>query len=103
MSILHINSIDQFTALLNNEQVVIVDFFATWCGPCRMIAPYFEECATKHPNIKFVKIDVDQADQICAKYKIRSMPTFILIKNGNEVQRFSGASKEMIDKMIQSA
>ena len=103
MALLHINALDQFNALIHSEAKVIVDFYAVWCGPCKMIAPFFEEQAAKNPEIKFVKVDVDQAMDICRQYKIRAMPTFILIKNGEVAQSFTGASKDMLLQMIQSA
>ena len=103
MALLHINALDQLNALIQSEQKVIIDFYAQWCGPCKMIAPFFEELAAKNPAIKFVKVDVDQAGDICRKYKIRAMPTFILIKNGEVASSFTGAAKEQLQQMVASA
>ena len=100
MSILHIDSLKEFQTLIQTEQTVIVDFFATWCGPCRMISPYFEELSIKYPSIKFVKIDVDQAPEICREYRIRSMPTFFKFINGSIDSSFTGASRDSLTKLV---
>ncbi|ELP84752.1 thioredoxin, putative [Entamoeba invadens IP1] len=92
-SVQHINSLSTFESFISRNPVVIVDFFATWCGPCKSIAPYFEELARKTPSIKFVKVDVEEGADIAGKYSVHSMPTFILFKNGSEFDRFSGADR----------
>ncbi|KAL7717957.1 Thioredoxin [Entamoeba marina] len=103
MSVAHINGLSEFNQAINEGKPVIVDFFAVWCGPCKMIAPFFEETAGSNTDIKFVKVDVDVAQEICVQYKVRSMPTFLLFKNGQEVTRFSGASKDGLLNMVKSA
>ena len=77
--------------LAGTELPVVVDFWADWCGPCKMMAPHFEAVAGRLPDVRFVKVDSDAAPQASARYGIRSIPTLILFKKGNEVARQSGA------------
>jgi len=73
------------------QGAVVMDFFATWCGPCKRIAPAFEELSKKFSNVTFLKVDVDDSEDIASKYGIQSLPTFVFLKNGVEVHRIEGA------------
>ncbi len=76
----------------NSTAPVIVDFWAPWCGPCRMMAPNFEQASRQlAPKVQFVKVNTEENPQISAQYGIRSIPTMIVFKNGAEVERTSGA------------
>ncbi len=68
--------------VLKSEQPVIVDFFATWCGPCKMLAPVLDEFSEKHPEYKVVKIDVDEETPLAIKFGVASIPTLIIFKDG---------------------
>lgn len=85
-----------FTSLIENRAVV--DFYASWCGPCRMFGPVFEE-VSKDYDFNFVKLDVDKANDIPREYGVMSIPTIILFENGKEVKRFTGfmAKEEFIE------
>ncbi len=81
--------------VINAAQTVVVDFYANWCGPCKMFAPIFENFASKFAGqVKAVKVDTEQSRNTAAKYGIQSIPTLIIFKNGQEVQRVSGALSE---------
>ena len=83
---------DQFEAeVLKSDIPVLVDFFATWCGPCKMMAPVLEELSNEMENVKFASIDVDDAERIAIQYGISSIPCLILFKNGEEAARNVGA------------
>ena len=80
--------------VLNSDMPVLIDFYADWCGPCKMLSPVIEEVSQENSNIKVVKINVDESQEIAVKYQVMSIPTLVVIKNGNEVMRSVG----LIDK-----
>lgn len=91
MSVLHIGKDSFQSEVLESEKTVLVDFWATWCGPCRMIAPVVEEIAAERPDVKVCKIDVDQEQALAMEYGVSSIPTLLVFKSGKVVNQSVGA------------
>ena len=82
---------------------VLIDFWATWCGPCRMMGPIFEELAKELPDITFAKVNVDEASELAMRFNVLSIPTFVVLRGGSEIGRFSGAmAKDVVKQRIAS-
>lgn len=95
---------DDFNAKLDEagEKLVIVDFFATWCGPCKMIAPQLETLSEKlKDTVLFLKVDVDENEELAGEYEISCMPTFVFFKNKKVVRTISGAAIDKIKEAIE--
>lgn len=84
--------------------ITLVDFYADWCGPCKMIAPFVEQLANEETDVKIAKLDVDSAQAIAQEYDVMSIPTLIVFKDGQPVNQQVGfASKEQLKNMIDQA
>ncbi|MBC8882815.1 thioredoxin [Flavobacterium piscinae] len=92
-----------FSTIINSPKPVLVDFFATWCGPCQMLAPILKEVKDElGEKVTIIKIDVDKNQSLVAQYQVRGVPTLLLFQNGKQVWRQSGVlSKQEIVKIIQ--
>ncbi|SJZ55539.1 thioredoxin [Anaerorhabdus furcosa] len=90
MSVNHLTKENFETEVLNSKEPVLVDFFATWCGPCKMLSPVIEEIANEAQGYKVFKLDVDEQEELAAKYGVMTIPTLIVFKNGQPVQTSVG-------------
>lgn len=103
MKVLKITADDFKKEVLEESKTVVIDFYADWCGPCKMLAPVLEEIAKENINTKFVKINVDDAQELAMEYNIMSIPTLVVMKNGKEVNRMVGlVSKSELMEIINS-
>ncbi|KAJ5923583.1 Thioredoxin [Penicillium verhagenii] len=104
MSVINISSNEQFSSLLTSSRVVVADFYADWCGPCKAIAPVYDSLARQlsRPNqITFTKINGDQQKDLTQAYSVRSYPTFIVFENGRQTQTVAGADPRRLNEVIQ--
>lgn len=101
MAVEHINENQFKSVVLESEKPVLVDFFATWCGPCRQMSPILEQVSEERSDVKIVKVDVDENQNLAAEYGVMSIPTLIYFKGGKDVSQAVGArSKASLEMML---
>lgn len=99
--VLEMQSDQEFVTLLVQEsKLVVVDFFATWCGPCHAIAPVVASLATKYTDAVFVKVDVERLRETAQHFDIRAMPTFLFFRGGMKIDSFSGANAALLEETV---
>lgn len=94
MSVISLNEQNFRELVLDADRPVLVDFFATWCGPCRMMSPLVDRIAEEHPEYRVCKIDVDEQNELAQRFEIMSIPTLIVFRNGQPVARQIGSCSE---------
>ena len=101
MKALHINKDNFHKEVLNSEKPVLLDFFASWCGPCRMVGPILDEIAEEREDIKVCKVDIDEQPELASRFRIMSVPTLMVLKEGSIVDQSVGAKpKHQILAMV---
>ncbi len=91
MSIIHVTEQNFEREVLQSDKPVLLDFFAEWCGPCRMVAPILDEIAAEHPEYKICKVNVDEQPALAEAFSVMSIPTLFVLKNGEVVDQATGA------------
>lgn len=101
MSAINIDKTNFKNEVMDSDKTVLLDFWASWCGPCRMVAPVVEEIAKEHPDIKVGKVNVDEQPELARQFNIMSIPTLVVMKNGKIVNQAVGArpKQQILDMM----
>ncbi|KAK6345895.1 Cytoplasmic thioredoxin isoenzyme 2 [Orbilia blumenaviensis] len=98
-----IKSQKEFQELIAGDKVTVVDFHATWCGPCKQIAPFVDKLSKEFENANFVKVDVDEVSDVAAECGVRAMPTFMIFRNEEKVAEVVGANPAALKAAVVSA
>ena len=91
MSVIHINKSNFQNEVLDSEKPILLDFWASWCGPCRMVSPLIEEIADERTDIRVGKVNVDENPELASRFGVMSIPTLVVVKNGQITNRSVGA------------
>lgn len=104
--VIHITTVDEFNKIVDGSEgkLVVVDFTASWCGPCKMIAPAYDAMSAQKEfsDVIFLKVDVDEVAELAEKFQVQAMPTFLFLKGNQEIDRFSGASADKLRETVLS-
>ncbi|KKA30278.1 hypothetical protein TD95_003871 [Thielaviopsis punctulata] len=105
MSVRVITSAADFKALLSAHKIVVADFWATWCAPCKAVAPLFQSLATAniHDKLAFAKIDIDDVGELAQEYGVSSIPTFVLFEDGKPAGEIKGAAPAKLNELVKDA
>lgn len=102
MGLSHITTTNGFHSMITSSSLVVIDFYATWCGPCKVLAPKLEALANKYHSVRFCKVDVDatQMQEIASSQNVSAMPTIVFYKRGREIDRVVGADIKKIETLV---
>ena len=95
-----ISSESQFQSFVDKDSLTVVDFYADWCGPCKAIAPEYEKLSLLHPQVSFLKVNVDSLASISSKYSVHAMPTFLFFRKGSVIDKVVGADINKVKQLV---
>ena len=102
MTVIELNK-ENFDTVINTDKKILIDFFASWCGPCRMVSPIVDEIAEEHPEFVVAKVNVDENPELAGEFGVMSIPTLVVMRNGEVVTKSMGAKpKAQIMAMLDS-
>jgi len=101
MGVHNVSNKEEFSKTLSDNNVVVLDCFATWCGPCKVIAPQVVKFSDLYPSAHFIKLDVDEVPDVAQELGIRAMPTFIIFQGGEKVAEIVGANPQALKAAIE--
>ena len=102
MDIVNITNTNFRNEVLESDKTVLVDFWAPWCGPCRMVSPIVDEIAAENPSVKVCKVNIDEQPQLASQYGVMSIPTLLVFQDGNVIDKAVGArNKAFILQMLE--
>ena len=94
------DDLSSFNAEINKPCLTVCDYFADWCGPCQMIGPFVAELSSKYPDVNFIKVNVDNNQEVAQQQAISAMPTFQFFVSGNKIDEFRGADKNQLESKV---
>ena len=102
MPIIKVNKNNFENEVLKSDKKVLIDFYADWCGPCRMVGPVLEEIAAEHPEYKICKVNVDEENELAASFKVMSIPALFVLENGKVINQSLGAKPkaQILDMLL---
>ncbi len=100
MPVIELETQEQFEHAVHEDRLTVVDAFATWCGPCAKMLPVVDRLANEHPEAQFLKLDVDELEELSEELNVTSMPTFVFFQRGHEVFRISGANAALLEEKV---
>ena len=102
MAVMHVSNENFKQEVLQSDKPVLLDFYASWCGPCRMLAPILDEIAEEHPEIKVVKVNVDEEQALASQYQVISIPSLFVVENGQVINQALGVKpkQQILDMLL---